>query len=123
MFLGDLEKKIMDVVWASPESLSVRTVGERLRQKGQRYAYTTVMTTLTRLFQKGIVTRRLSGRGFLYTASETRADFFRSMGKNVMHSLTHEFGEAALAHFVEVFSEVDPAKLKKWKSLLRDSSL
>ena len=63
--LGRLETEVMRVLWTASE-LAVRDVQARLERT---IAYTTVMTTLDRLFKKGFVTRRLEGRAFLYTAA------------------------------------------------------
>lgn len=62
--LGPLEIQVMGVVWAHGES-SVRDVVEKL---DSRLAYTTVMTTLDRLFKKGLLDRYKSERAFVYKA-------------------------------------------------------
>jgi predicted transcriptional regulator len=67
--LGPLEVAVMDIVWERGES-AVRDVMDRLLRP---LAYTTVMTTLDRLFKKGLLTRRKSERAFLYTARLSRA--------------------------------------------------
>jgi predicted transcriptional regulator len=64
LMLGPLEIQVMEVVWQSGES-SVREVVEKLEN---RLAYTTVMTTLDRLFKKGLLDRYKSERAFVYTA-------------------------------------------------------
>ena len=61
--LGPLEIHVMEVIWAAGES-SVRDVVEKLDSK---LAYTTVMTTLDRLFKKGLLNRQKSERAFLYS--------------------------------------------------------
>jgi predicted transcriptional regulator len=60
--LGPLEMQIMEVVWAC-DHCSVRDVVEKL---GSKLAYTTVMTTLDRLFKKGMLYREKSERAFIY---------------------------------------------------------
>jgi predicted transcriptional regulator len=62
--LGPLEIQVMEVVWHRGES-SVRDVVEKL---DTRLAYTTVMTTLDRLFKKGLLNRHKSERAFVYSA-------------------------------------------------------
>lgn len=62
--LGPLEIQIMEVVWERGES-SVRDVVEKL---DNRLAYTTVMTTLDRLYKKNLLDRFKSERAFVYTA-------------------------------------------------------
>jgi predicted transcriptional regulator len=49
--------------------------GEVQGQLGAGLAYTTVMTTLTRLFEKGLVERRRAGRGYAYSPSVREAEF------------------------------------------------
>jgi len=61
--LGPLEIQVMDVIWATGLS-SVRDVVEKLDSK---LAYTTVMTTLDRLYKKGLLDRQKSERAFLYS--------------------------------------------------------
>jgi predicted transcriptional regulator len=66
--LGNLEREVMDVVWQTDET----TVREVQAVLPRRVAYTTVMTTLDRLFKKGFVSRSRTGRAFVYRASRTR---------------------------------------------------
>lgn len=62
--LGELEADVMQIMWTVQEC-SVREVKQRLRK---RLAYTTVMTTMTRLFRKGLLKRRRQERKFIYAA-------------------------------------------------------
>jgi predicted transcriptional regulator len=71
--LGHLESCVMDVLWSAGES-NVRDVAEKL---GRPLAYTTVMTTLDRLFKKGMLERRKSDRAFLYSPRLSRPDWER----------------------------------------------
>src|SRR6202047_3897527 len=67
--LGHLEVTVMEILWDRGES-AVRDVVERLHRP---LAYTTVMTTLDRLFKKGLLTRRKSERAFLYSPLLSRS--------------------------------------------------
>jgi predicted transcriptional regulator len=71
--LGHLETGVMDVMWTSGES-NVRDVAEKLDRP---LAYTTVMTTLDRLYKKGMLERRKSERAFLYSPRLSRKDWER----------------------------------------------
>lgn len=66
--LGPLEVAVMNIVWQRGES-TVRDVVDLLMRP---LAYTTVMTTLDRLYKKGLLTRRKSERAFLYTPRLSR---------------------------------------------------
>jgi predicted transcriptional regulator len=63
--LGPLERRILEEVW-SRQSLTVR---ELLEDGKIQLAYTTVMTTLDRLFKKGLLEREEEGRAFRYSAT------------------------------------------------------
>src|SRR5258705_3557240 len=67
--LGPLEILVMETLWQRGES-NVRDVAERL---GRPLAYTTVMTTLDRLFKKGLLDRRKANRAFYYAPRLSRA--------------------------------------------------
>jgi predicted transcriptional regulator len=69
--LGPLEVAVMDIVWDRGES-AVRDVVDRLARP---LAYTTVMTTLDRLYKKDLLTRRKGDRGFLYSARLSRSEW------------------------------------------------
>ena len=69
--LGHLESLVMDVMWSAGES-NVRDVAEKL---GRPLAYTTVMTTLDRLFKKGMLERRKSERAFIYSPRLSRREW------------------------------------------------
>jgi predicted transcriptional regulator len=69
--LGPLEVTVMEILWAGGES-NVRDVVDRLDRP---LAYTTVMTTLDRLFKKGLLARRKCDRAFLYLPTLNRAEW------------------------------------------------
>jgi predicted transcriptional regulator len=73
LVLGPLEMQVMNVAW-SVGRCSVRDVVERLNSK---LAYTTVMTTLDRLFKKGLLEREKSERAFLYSPLLSSQDWER----------------------------------------------
>jgi len=73
LVLGPLEMQVMNVAW-SVGRCSVRDVVERLNSK---LAYTTVMTTLDRLFKKGLLEREKFERAFLYSPALSSQDWER----------------------------------------------
>jgi predicted transcriptional regulator len=68
---GELESEVLAALWAAARPL---TPGEVREELGGSLAYTTVMTTLSRLHDKGVVDRRRSGRGYAYSPSVREAD-------------------------------------------------
>jgi len=80
MILGPLERRILAVTWEFDEC-SVREVMRRLTRKR---AYTTVMTTLDRLYQKGILNRTRVGGRFLYSARLGRQELEKIMARDLV---------------------------------------
>ncbi len=92
---GSLEQSVLDVLSASPVALTPGDVRERL---GGDLAYTTVMTVLTRLAEKGLATRERAGRGFAYAAVSDSAEITARQMQKLLD--TQEDRAAVLARFV-----------------------
>ncbi len=69
--LGHLELTVMQILWDRGEA-NVRDVAARLNRP---LAYTTVMTTLDRLFKKGLLVRRKEERAFVYSTRYSRTEW------------------------------------------------
>ncbi|MFD9338682.1 BlaI/MecI/CopY family transcriptional regulator [Streptomyces sp. NPDC060028] len=72
--LGELEDAVMTRVWQWNRPVTVREVLEDLQQE-RSIAYTTVMTVMDNLHQKGWVRREAEGRAYRYTAVSNRAAY------------------------------------------------
>lgn len=99
---GDLETKILEVLWSTERPLYVRDVLLRINeQRDMPLAYTTVLTVLKRLTDKGAAIRKRTGRSFVYSpAAEDEAAL-------AVRGVLHQHGEAAVMHFVKQAS-ADP---------------
>jgi predicted transcriptional regulator len=97
--LGHLETKVMEIVWKRGES-NVRDVVDRLTRP---LAYTTVMTTLDRLYKKGMLERRKEERAFLYLARLTRTEWELKRADTLISCLVEAAGpqDAALLDNLE----------------------
>ena len=117
--LGILERKTLAVVWQKKE-VSVRQVSESL---DDQFAYTTIMTTLDRLFKKNLLDRRKSGKAFLYVPRFSPEELDRNMAEDVIGALldtgTREI-EPLLAFFVDAVSDRDLDMLDKLERLVRE---
>ena len=112
--LGALESDVMAVLWTSPEALAVRAVLARLNERRDSpLAYTTVMTVLARLAEKGLATRTPAGRGFAYGAAVD------DEAAAAVHGVVRDYGQAAVAHFVD-HARTDPKLLRQLRQLLED---
>ena len=106
-FLGTLQTTVLEALGKRGAS-TVREITEALRGK---FAYTTVMTVLGRLHQKGLVGRELRGKGYVYTPRYSAAELRERMAKYLVDEMVEDFGDVALAHFAGVLDRVDRARL------------
>ena len=115
--LGRLETEVMRVLWTASE-LAVRDVQVRLERT---VAYTTVMTTLDRLFKKGFVTRRLEGRAFLYTAAVAQHEIEATLTTGLVGELlASEAAAPLLSNLVDVVGDRDNRLLDELERLVRE---
>jgi predicted transcriptional regulator len=120
-FLGPLEASIMTDIWNSKKRpLSVRDVHESLKAS-KDIAYTTVMSTMNRLYEKGILDRQIEkGKGGLYyvywPVLEEQA-FKKSAVGGVLSSLMDNFGEV-IANYLTENSASSEEVSKKLKEIL-----
>jgi predicted transcriptional regulator len=101
--LGDLEDAVMTRVWQWNRPVTVREVLEDLQQE-RSIAYTTVMTVMDNLHQKGWVRREVEGRAYRYTAVSTRAAYAAAL-MNEAWSKSDNQGAALVAFFGMMSSE------------------
>lgn len=118
---GVLERDVLRVLW-SDVNLSVRDVQSRLERP---VAYTTVMTTLDRLFKKGVLRRRQDGRAFLYSAAVTPQELRASIAGHVLSSVLKSSDVEArpvLSNLVESVGEQEGGQelLQTLEALVRE---
>jgi predicted transcriptional regulator len=109
--LGPLEHQIMQIVWTQKKA-NVYSVAEKLCQE-KKLAYTTIMTVMSRLAKKGMLTREKRGKTYFYSPKETKNSFIHSMVKSSIEKMIDMFGEeAAVAFIKESQSLSKPSKRK-----------
>jgi predicted transcriptional regulator len=116
---GPLEERVLDHLWRRKTPVTVRQVQLSL---GGDLAYTTVMTTLDRLFKKGLLQRTREGRAYRYAPRASREAFGASLVRGLLGRL---FGKGAaptplLASLVDAVEEHDRALLPELQRLVRE---
>jgi predicted transcriptional regulator len=89
-FYGKLEAELLEIIWEN----GPMTVKRALFFAGhkQKYAYTTVMTVMNHLVNKGILTREKVSHSFLYSPVMTRDDFLNLAVDKIISGLTLDYG-------------------------------
>ena len=114
--LGPFEQQVLQEIWSHGSA----TVRELLADGKIRQAYTTVMTTMDRLYKKGLLDRIAEGRAFRYTPRHTPEELQRTAALEGIRQLLGS-GEAAslpLSYLVEALSTHDAQLLDELQVLI-----
>jgi predicted transcriptional regulator len=110
--LGELERAIMEVVWAADGPVTGRAVVDELA-RDRPLAYTTVLTVMDRLVRKGMLRRQRRGRAHTYQAASSRAAYTAALMASVLGSSQDR--SAVLLHFVE---QIPPDQVEALRAAL-----
>jgi predicted transcriptional regulator len=115
--LGSLESALMDRMWRSGE-ISVR---ELHIEFSPRLAYTTVMTTMDRLYKKGLLKRRKVGKAYIYVPALTEHEYQEQLTHHLLGMVLNEDKNsgAVLSHFVDAVSDTDEQMLERLDQLVK----
>jgi predicted transcriptional regulator len=115
---GPLEIRVLEALWSRPTPACVRD----LQPQFPGVAYTTLMTTLDRLFRKGTLTRQKSGRAFFYRPKASQQELISELAGSTFATMLP--GDAAsvrpiLSMFVDTVGDRDHALLDELEKLVR----
>jgi predicted transcriptional regulator len=116
--LGQREREIMSIL-CTQESASVQQVSERL---SATLAYTTVMTTLDRLFKKGFLQRKKQDRAYIYSATLTSHQIEGHRAAGLIRRFFSDSGETPdilLSCLVDAVHQYDDQLLNQLESKIR----
>lgn len=100
--LGSLEQKIMDIIWKEDKDLRPADVLTKL--KGD-HAYTTIMTELKRMVDKKLLSRKLVGRVYYYSAIKSKETVAKGCLCGLYGNLVNSYGHLAISQFVDAVSQ------------------
>ena len=115
--IGDLEADIMGVVWDKGKA-TVQEARDALAPR-RSLAYTTVMTVMSRLAEKGMLNRVKEGRAFVYTPAAPQERTAGSLLQSLVRRLYAGATGKAIAQLLETEEEVDDAELERLEQLIR----
>jgi len=105
---GELESGVLAALYGADEPQTARQVRERLPGD---LAYTTVLTILSRLHDKGMLVRHRAGRGYAYAPARDEATHTAERMRSLLEHGTDR--EAVLIRFVSELSEQDEQLLQR----------
>ena len=119
--LGPLEMEVMAVMWAGQAS-TVRDVTTQLNTT-RPLAYTTVMTIMNNLADKGLLARTpLDKRTHLYRVELSHEAFLRRASERVVRALIADFGDLALTQFAQALEDAPPEQRARVKRRIKEQA-
>ena len=115
--MGPLETKVLDLLWGKSRAVTVRHILPAFPE----LAYTTLMTTLDRLYRKGVLIRRRRGRAFVYEPRCSREQMLNESASNQLEDLLTASGarSAILSTLVHCVGRKDAALLDELDALVQ----
>ncbi len=95
----------MDRLWKRGRATVRDVLGDLGRTRS--LAYTTVMTIMTRLYDKGLLVRDRDGKTYVYRPAFSREELRARLSRDLVRGLVDQFGDVALAHFAAELDTVD----------------
>jgi len=117
--LGDLETRVMHVVWELDHAASARTVHERVA-RDHPVAIHTVITVLNNLVAKGLLRRQKQNDVLHFEACVTEEEFRREISRRAVEGILSLGSRAIAASFVDVLAERDPEDLALLMRLIQE---
>ena len=117
--LHELESEVMEEVWRQGGELTVRAVLAELNARSKERAYTTVMTIMRRLDDKGLLGRRRDGKTDVYQALMSRDEYLEARANAEVTAVVEQYGEQALVHFAREMDKLDPKRREQLRRLSR----
>ncbi len=118
--LGSLELEVMDFMWKTGQA-TVQQVTETISRKRPK-AYTTIMTVMVHLVDKGLLKRRKKGKKDRYKVVFGRQEFLKETAKSRLQNLVSDFGDIAIAQFLEQIDNIDSKRLQELRNLVQEAS-
>lgn len=117
--LGSLELEVMDFMWQTGQA-TVRQVTEAISRKGHK-AYTTIMTVMVHLVGKGLLRRIKEGKRYRYKVVFGRQEFLKETMKSRLKDFVSDFGDIAIAQFLEQIDSLDSTRLQQLRNLVQEA--
>ena len=112
-YLGELQAEVMATFWDTSDA-TVRDVVEQLNgRRRKKLAYTTVLTLVSRLWTRGLLTREPDGRGFRYRSAKSRDELLADLSDELIDRLFTDFGAIAVARLGTRLDALDSERQQK----------
>ncbi len=115
--LGPLETEIMRLLWQEKRS-TVKKIHRKLALQ-REIAYTTVMTTMSRLAEKGVLNRHREGLAYVYVPSITEDEFVAMVVRQVLDGLLDDYSDMAIDYMIDYLVKHNPTELRRLQKAIQ----
>ena len=106
---GPLGSAVMRIIWQQGEATVADVAAALARTQGRAHAYTTIMTVMSRLYERGVLLRTRVGQRYVYRPAADEAALIDRLSEQAVDRLLARYGTSALRQFAQRLDEVDPA--------------
>lgn len=117
--LGDLEARVMTVMWKMKRPLSARAVHDEVVRE-HPVAIHTVIIVLNKLVRKGLLHREKGGDVYEYSSRVTEEQFRREVSRRAVEGIMSLGPDAVAASFVDALAEREPEQLAGLARLIQE---
>lgn len=117
--LGSLELEVMEFMWQAGEA-TVKQMAKSINCI-RPIAYTTVMTVMGHLVDKGLLSRTLEGKRYRYRVAQGNSEFLYRASQRMIRTLVNDFGDLAVAGFLGEISKIEPGRLEQLRCLAQET--
>jgi len=116
--IGPLEREVLEILWSKKEA-TAREICRDLEERGNRKAYSTVRTIMSRLVKKKIVSQRVDkeNRVYVYTPLLSKTELEKRIVHHLFRELLQRFEQSTISYLAEELSD-NEEEIKKIKQKL-----
>ncbi|HHT9125355.1 MAG TPA: BlaI/MecI/CopY family transcriptional regulator [Candidatus Brocadiia bacterium] len=119
--LGDLEKRIMEILWEKGES-TIREILDSLPH-GLAPSYSTVITVTNRLAKKGLLERKKVKKTFFYRPLYGKDEFYGLVSRKVVEGVSSLSPYTTMVNLVDIVAKANPDRMEQLARLIEEKKL
>jgi len=109
--LGPLQGKIMEVLWRMRRGSVQAVLDEINKERAEPLAYTTVLTVMSQLWERGMLSRRKNGRSYIYRPTSDKRGYKVERIRNFFVSLFGTEEKVVASHLLDALEDEDPSRI------------
>ncbi len=110
--LGPLQEEVMNIIWRFGQADVNTVLNEINKSRKNKLAYTTVMTVMANLYEKGLLRRRKVGKAYVYRPTYDCGSFILERISEFLSSLTARYREPVASNLIDALEDTSPEEIE-----------